>query len=240
MLFRSPPFDDKRVREAFRLIADRQALIDGALLGFGTVGNDLAGKDLPFFASDLPPRQQDLERAKALLKEAGKEGLKVTLHTSDIVPGFVEVATLFAEQAKGAGVTVEVKTEEANAYFDTALLYTKLDFAQSFWTFSSVPLWYEQALLSDAVWNETHWRDPDFDKLIRDAQGAPDEATATELWHQIQEIQYNEGGYIVWANQNIVDAASNNVKGIVPSAFFNLGGWNYQIGRASVGKECRL
>ena len=44
----------------------------------------------------------------------------------------------------------------------------------------------------------------------------------------MQQIQYDEGGYIVWANQNIVDAAANNVKGIVPSAFFNLGGWNYR------------
>jgi len=223
-----PPFDDVRVRQAFRLIADRQALIDGALFGFGSLGNDLAGKGLPFFAEDLPVREQDLEQAQALLAEAGQENLTVTLHTSDIVPGFVEAATLFAEQAKGAGVTVEVKKEPANAYFDTSLLYTKLDFAQSFWTFSSIPLWYEQALLSDAVWNETHWRDEAFDQMIRDAQGAPDEETATELWHQIQQTQYDEGGYIVWANQNLVDAASHQVQGIVPSSFFNLGGWNYR------------
>lgn len=223
-----PPFDDVRVRQAFRLIADRQGLIDGALFGYGSLGNDLAGKGLPFFAEELPPREQDLEQARSLLQQAGQENLTVTLHTSDIVPGFVEAATLFAEQAKGAGVTVNVKKEAANAYFDTSLLYTKLDFAQSFWTFSSIPIWYEQSLLSDAVWNETHWRDPAFDQLIRDAQGAPDEETATELWRQIQQIQYDEGGYIVWTNQNLVDAAANNVQGVTPSSFFNLGGWNYR------------
>jgi peptide/nickel transport system substrate-binding protein len=222
------PFDDPLVRQAFRLIPDRQALIDGALFGYGTLGNDLAGKGLPFFAEDLPPREQDLEQARSLLSQAGHENLTVTLHTSDIVPGFVEAATLFAEQAGGAGVTVEVKKEPANAYFDTSLLYTKLDFAQSFWTFSSLPIWYEQALLSDAVWNETHWRDESFDQLIRQAQGAPDEETATDLWRQIQEIQYEEGGYIVWTNQKLTDAASNQVQGIVPSSFFNLGGWNYR------------
>ncbi len=68
-----------------------------------------------------------------------------------------------------------MKREPANAYFDTSLLYTKIDFAQSFWTFSSLPLWYEQALLSDAVWNETHWRDPGSTSSSGDAQGAPDE-----------------------------------------------------------------
>ncbi|MBD0318248.1 MAG: peptide ABC transporter substrate-binding protein, partial [Thermoleophilia bacterium] len=224
----TPPFDDVRVRQAFRLIVDRQALIDGALFGYGSLGNDLAGKGLPFFADDLEPREQDLEQARSLLRQAGKENLRVTLHTSDIVPGFVEAATLFAEQAKGAGVTVNVKREAANAYFDTSLLYTKLDFAQSFWTFSSIPIWYEQALFSDAVWNETHWRDKEFDRMIRSAQGAPNEEEATRRWHEIQEIQYERGGYIVWTNQNLVDAASKRVKGIVPSSFFNLGGWNYR------------
>ncbi|HEX2045708.1 MAG TPA: ABC transporter substrate-binding protein [Gaiellaceae bacterium] len=222
------PFDDVRVRQAFRLIADRQALIDGALFGFGTVGNDLAGKGMPFYAEDLPPREQDLDEARALLAAAGHENLTVTLHTSDIVPGFVEAATLFAQQAQGAGVTVNVKREPANAYFDTSLLYTKLDFAQSFWTYSSIPLWYEQALLSDAVWNETHWRDPETDRLIRQAQGAPDEETAEQLWRQIQETQYEEGGYIVWAYQHLVDGAAQNVQGVEPSSFFNLGGWNYR------------
>ena len=222
-----PPFDDPLVRQAFRLIADRQALVDTALQGFGSLGNDLVGLDLPFFA-DLPVREQDLEQAKSLLAQAGKENLEVTLQTSDIVPGFVEAATLFAEMAKGAGVTVNVKKEAANAYFDTSKLYTKIDFGQSFWTVSSVGLWYEQALLSDAVWNETHWRDPEFDELVRAAQGAPDEATATERWNEVQQIQYDQGGYIVWANVSIVDAAANHVQGIVPSAFFNLGGWNYR------------
>ena len=96
----------------------------------------------------------------------------MTLHTSDAVPGFVESATLFAQQAKAAGVTVNVKKEAANAFFDTSLLYTKLDFSQDFWAAGSLGAWYELALLSDAAWNETHWRQESYDKLIREAQGA--------------------------------------------------------------------
>jgi peptide/nickel transport system substrate-binding protein len=223
-----PPFDDPLVRQAFRLIPDRQGLIDRALLGFAKPANDLPGRGLWNFAEDLPPREQDIEQAKALLAEAGKENLEVTLHTSEIVPGFVEAATLFAEMAKEAGVKVNVKKEDPNAYFDTSKIYTKLDFGQSFWTYSALALWYEQALLSEAIWNETHWRDPEYDKLVRQAQGATDEATALDLWHQVQQIQYEEGGYIVWAHLDILDAVANNVKGVVPSAWFNLGGWNYR------------
>ena len=35
------PFDDVRVRQAFRLIADRQQLIEEALGGYGWLGNDV-------------------------------------------------------------------------------------------------------------------------------------------------------------------------------------------------------
>jgi peptide/nickel transport system substrate-binding protein len=223
-----PPFDDPLVRQAFRLIPDRQGLIDRALLGFATVANDLPGKGLWNFAADLPPREQDTEQARSLLAQAGQENLEVTLHTSEIVPGFVEAATLFAEMAREAGVTVNVKKEDPNAYFDTSKIYTKLDFGQSFWTYTSLNIWYEQALLSDAIWNETHWRDPEFDRLVREAQGATDEAAAVDLWQQVQQIQYDEGGYIVWANLELIDAVANHVQGVVPSAWFNLGGWNYR------------
>jgi peptide/nickel transport system substrate-binding protein len=223
-----PPFDDVRVRQAFRLIPDRQALIDRALLGFATVANDLPGKGLWNFNEDLPPREQDIDQARALLADAGQENLEVTLHTSEIVPGFVEAATLFAEMAKEAGVTVNVKKEDPNAYFDTSKLYTKLDFGQSFWTYASLGIWYEQALFSDAIWNETHWRDPKYDELIRSAEGATTEEEAVDLWKQVQQVQYDEGGYIVWANLEILDAYANYVKGVVPSAWFNLGGWNYR------------
>jgi peptide/nickel transport system substrate-binding protein len=221
-------FKDNRVREAFRYIPDRQALINGAIGGFGTLGNDLFGKGYPYFAGDLPVRKHDPERAKSLLKAAGVSNLKVTLQTSDAVPGFVEAATLFAQQAKAAGVTVNVKKEPASAYFDTSLLYTKLKFGQDFWAAGSLGAWYELAVLSSAVWNETHWRDKSYDKLIRKAQGAPTPTAASKLWRQVQKVQYDKGGYIIWGNVNIVDAAANYVKGIVPSSFTGLGGWNYR------------
>ena len=49
-----PPFDDVLVRQAMRLIVDRQALINVALGGFGTLGNDLFGTGLPYYAESLP------------------------------------------------------------------------------------------------------------------------------------------------------------------------------------------
>ena len=39
---------------AMKLIADRPALVADAISGFGTVGNDIVGKGLPFYDTSLP------------------------------------------------------------------------------------------------------------------------------------------------------------------------------------------
>src|SRR5207245_581362 len=144
-----PPFNDARVRLAIKLIADRKALVDGALSGYGTVGNDIVGKGLPFYDAALPQRAQDIAKAKSLLKAAGQEHLTVTLQTSDIFPGFVEAATLLAAQAKQAGVQINLKQEPANAYYNTSLLYLNMPFAETQWRISSLKFFFLQALASN-------------------------------------------------------------------------------------------
>jgi peptide/nickel transport system substrate-binding protein len=218
-----PPFDNNDVRMAMKLIADRQALIDGALNGFGRLGNDIVGAGLPFYDDQLPQREQDIEQAKSLLKGAGQENLQVLLQTSQIFPGFVESATLLAEQAKAAGVTIKLKQEPPNAYYNPSLLYLKMPFAETQWAITSMKFFYLQALAEKAPYNETHWKNSGFNDLLFQAIGETDEAKAQDLWNKVQEIQYNEGGYLNWTNADWVDGLSNKVKGLKPSGAGALG-----------------
>ena len=64
------PYSDVRVRQAFRLIVDRQQMIDQAYSGLGALGNDMYGRFDPG-TPDVPQRMQDIEQAKSLLKQAG-------------------------------------------------------------------------------------------------------------------------------------------------------------------------
>ena len=60
----TPPFDDVRVRQAMKLVVDRQAMIDAVLLGYG----EAAAGTIPFpragpsFAKDAP--KPDLARGR--------------------------------------------------------------------------------------------------------------------------------------------------------------------------------
>ena len=221
------PYTDPRVTLAMKLIADRKALVAGALNGYGTVGNDIVGKGLPFYDSSLPQREQDIEQAKSLLKAAGQDKLTVELSTSDIFPGFVEAATLFAQQAKAAGVNVKLKNVPANSYYNPSLLYLKMPFAETQWALSSLKMFYLQALAPDAPYNETHWKSASFAALLSKAVGAPNKAAAQASWNQVQKIQYDKGGYINWTNADWVDGTSTKMQGLKPSAAGALGNFRF-------------
>ncbi|HRO09995.1 ABC transporter substrate-binding protein, partial [Amaricoccus sp.] len=75
-----PPFDDIRVREAVAHAVDRQAIIDGALFGYGTPIGSHFSPTHPAYEDLTGLSAHDPERAKALLAEAGHpDGFRTTL-----------------------------------------------------------------------------------------------------------------------------------------------------------------
>lgn len=225
MATQRPPFDDVRVRQAFRLIVDRKQMVQNVLLGFGTVGNDLFSPLDPMYARDLPQRQPDVEKAKSLLKAAGKEGLEVTLFTGDFAPGALNSAILFAEQAKAAGVKVDLNQGPAATYYDDA--YEKVPLFQTFWSTRPLPSQLLQATVSQAPFNETQWIRPSFDNLINTALSTVDEKKRRALYHDAQQQLWNEGGYVIWGFPNSLDGYASKVKGFRPHLFRNLSWYGF-------------
>jgi peptide/nickel transport system substrate-binding protein len=218
MIVDRAPFTDVRVRQALRLLADRTALVSEALAGYGTPGNDCPGQTLQFWAKDLK-RTRDPEKARSLLKAAGKENLSLTLYTADIIPGMNETATLYAQQAKDGGVNINVKVVDPSIYYSASSPggnYLLKTFSINNWTTetSSMALFYLSALYKDAPYNETHWTSPAADQLLFDALADTNDASAEQKWHAVQEKQFNEGGYIITNNFNWLDAYAPKVRGI--------------------------
>jgi peptide/nickel transport system substrate-binding protein len=223
-----PPFNDNRVRTAMKLIANRPQLVSDAISGFGTVGNDIIGKGLPLYDASLPQRVQDIAQAKSLLKAAGHENLQVVLKTSQIIPGFVESATLYSQQATAAGVKVQLQQVPPDSYFNPSLQYLKLLFGQSQWPVFSLKFFYLQSLAANAPYNETHWHNPSWNTLLFKAIGELDQAKAQSLWNQVQQIQYQQGGYMCWTNAAYVDGVSKKVQDLKPNPGGILGNHNFR------------
>jgi peptide/nickel transport system substrate-binding protein len=206
------PFSDVRVRQAFRLIVNRPQMVEQVLSGHGSIANDLYGRFDPAYDSALPQRHQDLEQAKSLLKQAGHSNLTVTLVTAPVFAGIPEEAQVFAQQASGAGVTVNLQKVDSGTFYGPN--YLKWTFAQDFWGPRRYLSQVAQGSLPNSPFNECHWDDPAFNKLIAQARAELDPTKRTELIHQAQTIEYDSGGYIIAFFPNYTAAASGKLGGI--------------------------
>lgn len=190
------PLNDERVREALKLCVDRAGMLQVVFQGRGVIGNDQPVPPWHRFFADIPPREQDIERARELLTEAGyADGLTLEMATSAARPGMVEIAVAFQEMAQHAGITINLERLPTDTYWGDYLSYP---LAVSFWSYESPSI---AALLravyhSDASYNETGYTNSKLDELIEQAEQEPDEETRAQMYAQVQQILSDDGGEI--------------------------------------------
>ena len=216
------PFDDAKVREALKLVVDRQAMVDTVLLGFGEAGadNPVPVGNPASYVKEAP--KQDIEKAKALLAEAGyKDGLKFDLYTAEGVPGMVRMAQVYAEMAKAAGIDINVVVTPAESFWDDVWL--KKPIVTSAWSMRPPGEGLAVAYTQSAKWKETHWERPDYDAMLLKANTTVDEGERTKVFQQTGELLAKEGGLILPMFVHQVLAVRKGCEGYVPRAQnFNL------------------
>ncbi|MEP7203943.1 MAG: ABC transporter substrate-binding protein [Ilumatobacteraceae bacterium] len=211
------PFTDVRVRQAMRLIVDRDAMVEQVQAGYGSVANDLFSPlDSAYIGDELPQRKQDLDAAKALLAEAGKSDLTIDLFAPNDTAGLPEMAQLFAEQAKGAGVTINAQVLDGGTYWGDE--YLKRTFGTDFWGTRNFLLQVAASELKDtAPYPDTHWP-PAESTFIEDYNSAVAETDDTNrkvITDKMQTELYEEGGLIIPFFQNLLDGYNAKVVGLV-------------------------
>ena len=210
-----PPFNDVRVRQAMRLLVDRPQLIDSALDGYGVVASDVYSPNDPDFNHALH-REQDIPQAKHLLKAAGHENLTVTLVTAAASTGMVAMATVLKEQALAAGVTINLSDVAVSTFFGKN--YLSWPFSQDFYSYNPYLMQVSTCMLSASPFNETHTNSPTLTNLYEQANATLDASVQKEIEYQMQAYDFNEGGYIIPAFLDTLDAYSNKITGYAASA----------------------
>jgi peptide/nickel transport system substrate-binding protein len=208
------PFNDVRVRQAMRLLVDRPQLIASALDGYGTLASDVFSPYDPDYDHALR-REQDIAQAKFLLSKAGREGLTVTLVTSPIATATVAMATVLAEQAKAAGVTINLRNVPPGTFFGPD--YLRWTFSQDFYSYAPYLAQVTLSMLPTSPWDETHFADPAYIRLYAQANATSDPAIRAQIVRDMQQTDFDQGGYIVPAFIDTLDAYSAKITGYAPS-----------------------
>lgn len=206
------PFNDVRVRQAFRLMVDRKEMLEQVFEGYGLIGNDVAAITDPAYDTSLPQREQDIDQAKYLLKEAGQAGMTIDLYTSSgIGPGSVTTAEVFVQQAKAAGVTVNIVQQPISTYYGTT--YGHVPFSMEYWPADRYLPLAGQAYLPSSPYNTTHRNDPAYNALYVEASKATDPGLRTEIVHEMMKYDYDNGGHIIPYFFPTIDGWASNVGG---------------------------
>jgi peptide/nickel transport system substrate-binding protein len=111
------PFDDVRVRQALAYAFNYDQAINGILGGHGVKLDSVAAKPYNGYAPAATQYTFDLEKAKALLAEAGHgEGLDIELYALHLFQNDQLLLEMFQADLATIGVNLEVKTMDANAF----------------------------------------------------------------------------------------------------------------------------
>jgi peptide/nickel transport system substrate-binding protein len=193
------PGNDPRVIQAFKLATDRQAIFQLVQQGFGAVGRDTPIGPLynAYYDASLQVPARDAAAAKALLTEAGyPDGLSLELHVPDS-GNRPDLAVVLKEQWAEAGINVDVVVEPESVYYgDNGWL--EVDLGITGWGSRPYPQFYLDVMLTcEAIWNEAHFCDPEFDALAATAGTSLDEAERVKAYQGIQRILIERGPVII-------------------------------------------
>ncbi len=212
----APPFNDVRVRQAMRLAIDRPQMRELVFGGHGLLGNDVTSPFDPAFDTSLPQRVQDVDQAKFLLKQAGKEDLSVTLVTAPIEQGTVLAAQVLAQQVKAAGINVNLSSIPTTEFYGPN--YLKWTFAQDFYFYSPYMLQVTDAFLPTSPYNECHFDQSHYNSLYAQAQAITSQSALTPIEHEMMQIDYEQGGYIIPYFVPVIDAHVPKLQGVQPAS----------------------
>jgi peptide/nickel transport system substrate-binding protein len=186
----SKPYDDQRVRKAIQLAVDNEVVLQLGYGGAGTVAENHQVCPIHPEYAELPPIKRDLERAKALMTEAGQMDFEHELITVDI-DWHRNTGDAIAAQLREAGIKVKRTILPGSTFWND---WTKYPYSMTNWNMR--PLGVQVLALAfrtGEAWNESAFSNPEFDKKLNQALAIADADKRRELMRDVEAILQDSG-----------------------------------------------
>ena len=210
------PFNDKRVREAFSYSIDRQQIAD--TVNFGTVvpaDTEIPGT-IPGSVQG-PYMKRDINKAKDLLKQAGKTSVSFTIQYSNASPALQQTMELVKDEIKDAGFDMQLQPLEFATVVDNANKGAYQAGALG-WSGSVDPDGFTYTLFTTgAGFNLAHYSNKALDDLLNKARQTLDINARVEQYKQSMNILADDEPFIIYDWTVLQQTTRKNVQ-------------NYQLG----------
>src|SRR5262249_9817884 len=128
---------------------------------------------------------------------------------------------LFAQTAAKSGITLNVKREPDDGYWSE--VWMKRPWTASFWAGRpSAGMMFSSVYASTAPWNETHWKNENFDQKLIEARSMSEPSKRKEIYFDLQKMIHETCPTIIPAFASWIDGARKEVRGFVPNPNFML------------------
>ena len=198
---------------AMKYLLDREQMRRTVFRGFAMLGND---QPIPlnhrFYFPGLPQRPYDPEQAKFHLKKSGLVGATLPIVASVAATGSLDMAQLLQLSAQQIGLTLHINRVPAGGYWTDRWMKHPLGFGNVN-PRPSADMLFTLFFKSNAVWNESGWKNEKFDQLLIAARAQTNEAKRKQLYADMQVLVHEHCGVGIPLFRSTVDGYSTNIKG---------------------------
>ncbi len=207
-----------------KYLLDREQIKTAAFRGHAVIANDQPiDPTNRFFFAGLPQRAYDPDKAKFHLQKAGVIGSTIPLVASVAAAGSVDMALLMQQSAQKIGLKLDVKRLPADGYWSNQWMKVPLGFGNVN-PRPSADILFTQFFKSDAQWNESGWKNAQFDQLLVAARGQTDFDKRKQMYADMQTLVHDKGGIGIPVFIINLEGISSKIKGVQPiplGAFMN-------------------
>ncbi|MGN0658266.1 MAG: ABC transporter substrate-binding protein [Emergencia sp.] len=206
------PYNNVKFRQAVNYAIDRQSLVDSIQEGLGNVNSNLLTPDRMGYSEDQIQYTYDVEKAKALLKEAGvAEG--TDLGTMYVAEQYKTLATMVQANLDAVGLKTKIEILEFNAYLDKL---RNGDFGLTCLQMSleGDTQQVSMALCSDFIGmaNNARYSNPEIDELFNKAVHTIDVDDREKVYEEIFTKVQEDAVYAVLYNPTMLYAKNASLK----------------------------
>src|SRR5699024_1899896 len=228
------PFDDVRVRQAINFAMNKDDIIESIFSGYAAkLGSNMRPAMESVYLEGLENMyEQDIERAKELMKEAGySDGFSTKITVSSHRSMYADIAQIAKENLKEIGIDLEIEVVEWGIWLEQ--VYTDHNYEMTTIDLTGRPSAYE--ILNDYVStndNENFFRfnNAEFDDLMDRVllEDEPEEQVA--LYERAQEILAEEAAAVYIADYQFIWALDPQLEGMkyYPFYFHDMSEVNYK------------